>query len=439
MLAPEARMGRLASLFLPIVLALVLVSSCRGRSAPTSGPILIGVVMPQSGGLAADGQAWVRAVRLAADEVNAAGGLLGGRRVELVVEDSATSSNAGVTGAQRVIDEGAVVVIGDGGSDGSLAIYTMVTRMAGVVQISGSATSSSLTMANAALGPDDRYFFRTAPPDGYQAQVVDHITTMTSMPAPHCTNLAVLYQNDAYGMPLATAVTDLFAMHGTVAASVSFTPAAPSYTSEVMMVAASSPDCVVLIAYPADAGLILQEWTSMTGHPHAAFIGTDGLFSDDFLAQLPSAGVADGFFGASPLTTPDTGEFRDFSARYHAAYGHDPENFTASYYDATALALLAIERAGTTDGAMVRDALRAIGGPSGTLVEKATQLRQAIAAMHAAAPQPINYQGASGPITFDMFGDTVAPYEIWRITGTAPPFAFAQVDVVQAADLMTTP
>ncbi len=109
--------------------------------------------------------------------MNAAGGVLGGRRIELLVADSATASTAGVSGAQTVLGNGAVAIIGDGGSDGSLAIYQMVTQMRRVVQVSGSATSTSLTDENAMLAASDRYFFRTAPPDGYQAQVVVQIAT----------------------------------------------------------------------------------------------------------------------------------------------------------------------------------------------------------------------------------------------------------------------
>lgn len=427
-------MGRIASLtlILTLALALALAAGCRGRSLPASGPIRIGVVLPQSGGLAEDGQAWVRGVRLAAAEVNAAGGLLGGRRVELLVVDSATDSMAGVNGAIEVLDQGAAVVIGDGGSGGSLAIYEMVTQAAAVPQISGSATSTSLTTANGMLAVGERYFFRTAPPDNYQAQIVDRITTMHAS----CTSLAVLYQDDAYGAPLGMEIARLFGMHGTVTSTLAFPPAQPSYATETTMIAASTPDCVALVAYPQDAGIILRNWRD-GAHPSVQWIGTDGLFSADFISEAGSDMLVTGFFGASPLTTPDTPEFHDFAARYHAAYGHDPENFVSSYYDATALALLAIQQAGTTDGAMVRDALRQIGGPGGTRVQRAAALRDALTELTSATPRPINYQGASGPINFDELGNTVAPYAIWQITGM--PATFSTVAVVQAADLMTGP
>ena len=427
-------MGRLASLSIFLAFA---IAGCRGGTitAADGEPIRIGVVLPQTGGLAQDGQSWVRGVRLATDEVNAAGGVLGGRRVELLVVDSATESGAGVAGAQRVIARGAVAVIGDGGSGGSLAIYNMVTRMAAIPQISGSATSTSLTSANAALPASQRYFFRTAPPDGYQAQVVDRIARMTITPA--CARLAVLYQNDAYGMPLAQGIMNTFGGHGTIAAMVPFMPAQASYMSETMIVSMASPDCVALIAYPQDAGVILRNWQMTPGHPTVKWIGTDGLFSDDFITQATMSPFLNNFYGASPLTTPSTPEFDAFAARYVAAYGHAPENFVSSYYDATALVLLAIERAGSTDGSMIRDALRSIGGPSGTMLEHAAQLREALAGLESSMALPINYQGASGPIDFDANGDTVAPYEIWQISGTPP--TFHSLAVVQATDLTMLP
>jgi len=427
---------------LPLLLAcaVIAIAGCRGATLPPSAsePVRIGVVLPQSGGLAADGQAWVRGVMLAIDEINAAGGVLGGRRVEPLVVDSATESSAGVTGAQSVIGMGAVAVIGDGGSGNTLAIYQMVTQMAGVPQISGSATSTSLTMATSSMPASERYFFRTAPPDGYQAQVVDHIATTIITPA--CQNLAVLYQNDAYGMPLAQGIMTHFAGHGTIAVMQSFTPSQASYATEVMAVIAAMPDCVALIAYPQDAGVILRDWVTshgMTMLPNVHWIGTDGLDSQDFITQAAMSPLLDGFVGSSPLTTPMTPEFDALAARYQAAYGRDPENFVANYYDATALVLLAIERAGSTNGSDVRDALRAIGGGSGTTLAHAASLREALAAMEGTTTL-LDYVGASGPITFDANGDTVAPYEIWQITGSSAPM-LSQLAVVQAGDLMTLP
>ncbi len=431
-----ARLVSLVALLLGLALAL---PSCRSRSLPASidEPIRIGVVLPQSGGLAQDGQAWVRGVRLAADEVNAAGGLLGGHRVELLVRDSGTDAQAGVAAAREVLDMGAVAIIGDGGSASSLSVYREVIQMADepVVQISGSATSSSLTAENLGLSAAERYFFRTAPPDGYQAQVVDRIATMVASPA--CSSLAILYQDDAYGMPLAAGIRTLFTAHGTVGAFVAFDAEQPSYATEVGMVAAATPDCVALIAYPRDAGVILRDWDMLSSAPTVQWIGTDGLFSDDFIAEAGSAALIAGFLGASPLTTPPTPEFNDFAARYDAAYGHAPENFVSSYYDATALVLLAIEAAGNTEGPDVRDALRGVGGRTGTRVVHAGDLRTALAALHTAPVRPLNYQGASGPIDFDESGDTVAPYEIWRISGS--PADFSEVARVEAADLTPLP
>src|SRR5258708_3737496 len=98
-------MRRLASSTPLLALSLALVSACRGPMiSPTeSGPIHIGVVLPQTGDLAQDGMSWVRGVSLAADEVNAAGGLLGGRRVVLDIVNSGTDSNTGVAAARMVI------------------------------------------------------------------------------------------------------------------------------------------------------------------------------------------------------------------------------------------------------------------------------------------------------------------------------------------------
>lgn len=415
--------------------AAILVSlvSCRGRSLDPAStePVRIGVVLPASGSLGTDGMAWVRGIQLAVAEVNAAGGVLPGRRVELMIEDSETDRDTAVMRARELVDRGAVAILGDGGSAASLAIYTQVTQQARVPQVSCCSTSPSLTAANMALAPEDRFFFRSAPSDDLQARAVVRLAYADAM----CTRLAILHIDDDYGTPFANAIEQVFPDEGTgtVVANVAFTDGRADYTTELQTVSDAMPDCNVVIGYPRNAGLMLQNWSVLTGHPTVEWIGTDGLKSDALATATGNPALLEGFWGTAPLTTPMTEEFNRFAARYQAAFGHAPEPFVSSAYDSAALVLLAIASAGSTDGDAIRDAIHDINDITSGGVElvQSAQLAQGLAFLRDA--ELIDYVGASGPLNVDDLGDPLAPYEVWQWHMTPP--RFEQIHVFQPSDL----
>jgi ABC-type branched-subunit amino acid transport system substrate-binding protein len=417
------------TLALAILVSLV---SCRGRSLPpeSSDPVLIGVVLPSSGSLGTDGMAWVRGIQVAVAEVNAAGGVLPGRRVELMIEDSGTERDQAVMRAQSLVDRGAVAILGDGGSAASLAIYTTVTQMARVPQVSCCSTSPTLSTTNEALAPSDRFFFRSTPSDVLQARAVVKLAYEHA----HCTRLAILHLDDDYGTPFASAIEQIFPDEGagTVVANVPFTDGRATYATELGMVADATPDCNVVVGYPRNAGTMLNDWNVLTGHPTVQWIGTDGLKSDALVSAAGSAALLTGFWGTAPVTMPDMEPYNRFAARYRAAFGHDPEPFVSSSYDSAALVLLAIASAGSTDGDAIRDALFDINDTTSAGVEIIQSGQLALGLEDLRQGDLIDYVGASGPLNFDELGDPLAPYEVWQWTSA---MGFQTVQIYQPADL----
>lgn len=385
-------------------------SCARGPSGPEEGPIRIGVVMPQTGTLGTDGQLWLKGIRLATQEINAAGGPLPGRPVQLVVLDSRTEAGVAVTQAQRAVEtEGVVAIIGDAGSGGTLAIYEAVTGPLGVPQVSCCATSPALTDATTAEAAADRFFFRTAPSDALQGQVVARIGDDEA-----CTRMAVLYSDDAYGAPFAAAIEAEFRrLGGTVVADIPFIDERPSYTTEVQAVATANPECVALIAYPETAGTILRDYSRVSGAPAVLWIGTDGLRSDTFVSEVGTTLLASTrFYGAAPITQPDGPAYEGFAERHRAAFDMIPGPFVSNNYDAAALLYLGIARAGGTQGRAVMDGVRSLGG-SGAIV-RVGDLSEALQRIRDG--EQINYEGASGSVDVDEYGDVRTDYEVWRVT-----------------------
>lgn len=386
-------------------------------------PIRIGIVTSLSGGLGTDGPGWRDAARLAAFELNAAGGPLPGRPIELVVANDETNPLLAANIARRLIeDEGVVGIVGAGASSITLELAG-VSVPARIPQISCCSTSDLITEANEALAPEERFLFRTAPPDVLQARVVA-IAAEELL----CTRLAVLHLDDDYGVPFGTAIESAFIQSGgEVTIRVPFPDEQSSYTSQLTMVRDSTPDCIAVVAFPVSAGVIMRDWSALTGTPDVTWIGTDGVRAPGFVQEVGDPSLIEGFYGTSPVTDPLTPEYNRFQNHYRSVFGSDPIPFSANQYDAVALMGLAIARAGTTDGSAVRDAILQVSSPPadrGTV--RAGELAEALDEI--GLGREVDYQGASGNTNIDALHNVRTPYEIWRYDGpSTTPCASATV------------
>jgi len=89
-----------------------LLSSGSSAAATSSGPVKLGMVVPISGSSAPTGAYMKNGAQLAVDEINKAGGVLKGRKLELMVEDEACDAQQAVASANKVVSAGVVVSVG---------------------------------------------------------------------------------------------------------------------------------------------------------------------------------------------------------------------------------------------------------------------------------------------------------------------------------------
>lgn len=397
----------------------IVAMSCGEPSVGERGePIKIGVIVSLSGGLESVGPHLEDSATLAVREINAAGGLLGGRRVELVVKDDRTDPAQAAVVAQQLVDEGVVAVVGSLASSASLRVQEILAP-ARIPQISCCSTSEELTD----IQPEtDRYFFRTVPSDLLQAVVLSQYAEEDL----GCTRLAILHLNDSYGNPFGEGIDARFsAGPGSVVATIAFDEGQASYTDEVSMIAAATPDCIALVAFATDGGSILRDWNALPSPPDVTWIGTDGIKTDGFVESAGDASIVDRVQGTAPITEPPaSAAFNSFASSFEATFSEAPGIFGGNQYDATASILLAIEAAGSTDGSAIRNALYLVTNPQpeepvedvispGSLGTGLQTLRGGAA---------VNYQGASGPIDIDTFGNVVSDYEIWEYRADSDSF-----------------
>lgn len=371
--------------------------------APALEPVKIGSLMDFTGELAEYGVPMNDAVALAARHLNAAGGVLGGREIEIVEADGETSEVISVEAARKMAAVDNVVgIVGPLGSGATLAVANAVTSVNGVPEITSSATAPSLTLLE-----DNDFLFRTAPSDAFQGAVLANLAWELGY-----RNAGVLYINNAYGSGLADQFRETFVALGGEVTTVPHESGQPSYASEVADATFTEPDVLVAMSYPVSAGVYVRE--ALESGAADTFLFVDGTRSPDFIAAVGAAAL-EGSYGTAP--GPVEGPAADqFDGDYAAAFGAEraKQPFLRESYDAMALFGLAIEAAGSDDREAVRDALREVAGPPGAPIGPGVdELRRGLQLLRDG--QAINYEGASGPVDLDENGDVAGAMEIWRI------------------------
>ncbi|HUB05457.1 MAG TPA: ABC transporter substrate-binding protein [Myxococcales bacterium] len=381
------------------LVVLLLLLGC--SSQPKAKTITLGAVLSQTGELADIGAGELQAANLAVSQINAAGGVLGAQ-LALDAKDDHSEADAGVAAAQALVSAGVPVILGAVASGVTIPIAQQVAIPAGVVLISGASTSPAYT----ALHADGGWTFRTCPSDALQGKLLAERASAKGF-----TKVAALYDPGAYGSGLAAAFQQGFADAGTVAYFQPFAEGETDYTAQLGALFATSPQGVLLVAYPEDGTTILKDYlASYSGQPVFWFF-TDSLDDPGFIAGLGASSFTFAHEGTTPAT-PDGGAYDAFAAAFQSQVGGPPPEWSANLYDAVYLVALAMTAAGQSDAASVASHLVAVSGGPGTAVGPSSYAR-AVEALQSG--QGINYGGASGPVDFDAAGDVVGPYDIWHV------------------------
>ncbi len=337
---------------------------------------------------------------LAAEHINAQGGLLDGRKMVLITADSQCDPKAGVDAGNKVVNVDQVVgVIGASCSGATNGMVQAVTIPAGVAAISDSATAPSITNLD-----DKNTVFRTAPSDAYQGKALAQVAWDNGV-----RKVALTYANDDYNAGIAKVFEQVFKdLGGEVTHSQVHEPNKASYRAEVTTLSEGEPDALALFAYYGGSGITIVKNSLETG-AFTDFYGADGMFDQSVIDQIGADNLRGHIWLTQSASDPDSAGYATFAEDYKKT-GNDPQAPYAGHgYDAVFLMALAIEKAGSTDRRAIADALMQINDPNGEVVgpgewEKAKQL--------IAEGKAINYQGASGTVDFDEHGDVPGVYGV---------------------------
>ncbi len=383
------------------VSALVL-AGCSGGGGDTAEPsesaapvedltLTIGTALPQTGNLAFLGPPEEAGVAYATSLVNEASADTG-LTLDVVYGDSGDTDNkAYETEIPRLLGEGVSAIIGAASSGTSLQFIDQVVG-AGVIQFSPANTSDAFTTYE-----DNGLYFRTAPSDVLQGEVLGNLIAEDGNQT-----LGMIVLNDSYGTGLAKYVTEAFeAAGGEVVAAPTYNTGDTSFDAQISEVLAADPDAIALITFEEIATILPSLFGSF---PADKLYFVDGNLSN-FGDQFP-AGSLTGAKGTLPGLSIDTlGDFTSELDAFLEAEGTAPleeYSYAAESFDAVILLALASLAAGSTDSAAIAEKLQEVSGGSGD-GEKCTTFAECAAIITGGGVA--DYDGISGPITFDEVGD----------------------------------
>lgn len=430
--APAKGKGMWIGIVVVVIVIVILLAAVFGGlfGAPPAArdtELRLGTVMSLTGGLALFGPHNEKGVKMAIDEINAAGGVLG-NNITAFHENDETNPTTGRTAAQKLVTTNDVdAIVGAVGSSICLQVLE-VAKANSVFQVSASCTSVALSDTTLTEG----WFARTAPPDSLQAAVAANYTRSTRP----FTQMAVIGNDNAYGRGLASLFEQEYEAHGgTVTINRIVRETAPpqsatTYVPDLTAVFATSPQAIYLVLYPDDGVLMLRE-ISQSGNAtwtNTPLIFSEGLFSGGWVQKLVTTEAlnrtwVESFEGTAPgdfvgIYGP---QYATWAARYNTKYTVTDGGglFTPGAYDAAFLIALAAQAAGEATGDGIKSKFRDVANPPGTPILPGEWAK---ARTEIAAGRDIDYQGAFGAVDMDTRNEPLSGYAVWGVdNSTACP------------------
>jgi branched-chain amino acid transport system substrate-binding protein len=347
-----------------------------------SAPIRFGALTPQTGAGGPYGPGMVKVIRAVADDINAAGGVLG-RKIEIVSEDDQTSPDAGVRAARKLIDVDKVsAIIGTWASGVTSAVAPLCwENKVMLFTVSGADSITKL--------PHQGYIIRTQPNSFLQTtrfgqQIADQGAKKVFSIAAQTPFAADVY----------TRLTEVMkARGGETIGQVIYDASKSSFRSEIDTALKAKPDALFLNSYTPDLTVLLRE-LFRAGYEGKKF--TLAYAANAKLLESLPAEVVEGLVSMAPSPDIDSPAYK----KVQSLVGPDPDPYVCQVHDHVNLAALAIAKAGSDAGVAIHGAVRAIGSAAGTKVHSAVEGLKLLA-----AGKDVNFEGASGPCKFTPIGD----------------------------------
>ena len=393
-----------------ILIASLLIAGLLSACQPQNGgdKVRIGVFMSTTGTTANFGISSVNGIKMAADEINAAGGI-NGKQVELLVQDDRSDASEAATIVTKFVTQDQVnAVIGEVASSRSIAAAP-IAQNAKIPMLTPSSTNPEVTKKG-------DFIFRSCFIDPYQGAAIAQFAAKTL--GAKTAAIMVDRKND-YSTGLEKVIAETFTkLGGKMVATQSYQEGDQDFNAQLTSLKGSNPEVIFVPGYYNDVGLIAKQ--ARDKGITVPLIGGDGWDSEQ-LYKIGGTALNGSYFTNhySPFdTAPNVVKFvTDYKKRYNST----PDALAATAYDAANIMFDAIKRSKSLSGPDIRDALAATNA----------------------------FPGVTGTVTFNQNRDAVKPIVMIEIKdgGTyavrervnvegaaAPPVASASTAPAKAAN-----
>ncbi|MGZ5450101.1 MAG: ABC transporter substrate-binding protein [Thermoanaerobaculia bacterium] len=329
-----------------LLAGILILLSCRpgreAQTADTTGDIPVGVYGALTGDQAAFGTSTVNGVRLAADEINAAGGVLG-RQVRLLVEDDQGRADEAASAVTKLITAHDVVaLIGENSSNQSLAAAP-IAQANGVPMISPSSTNPAVTEKG-------EFIFRVCFTDPYQGKA---LAAFVRNELKLDTAAILVDKKNDYSVGLAGVFRkELEGAGGKIVAEQSYSGGDTEFRPQLTTIRAASPQALFIPGFYTEVGQIAIQVRDLG--MNMPLVGGDG-WDSPAVIQIGGKAVEGSYFSDHYFVGDTRPVVQKFVDEYRRRHGKNPEATAALGYDALHIWADAAKRAGSIDRKAVRD------------------------------------------------------------------------------------
>lgn len=380
-------------------------------SIDTDG-LKLGIVLPATGDVASLGAPMVKGIDFLISTVNDCGGVLG-KPIQVFKEDDRSEPTAGAEAVTKLVQVDKVgAIVGSFASSVSNAGIAIAAPNK-VLMISPGSTSPVFT-ERAKNGDFNGYWYRTAPPDTYQAAALANLAYKKGF-----RKVSTVVINNDYGVGFEKVFVVKFKELGgqilNEANPTRYDAKASTFEAEARGAFGGKPDAVAAVLYPETGASLIKAAYELGLTEGVTLMLTDGVQTEDFPKLIGKSAngklILEGALGTVPGA--DGKSLDTFSQAYTTKTGDSVKAFVPHSYDAAALVALAAEAAKSGSGEAIKSKIRDVANAPGTEV---TDVCEALKLVKAGTE--INYQGASGNVDLDEFGDVKGSYDVWTVDPT---------------------
>ena len=341
-------------LVLAVLMSLSLVAGCGGgekaKPAAVSNEIKIGANFELTGGVANFGKQTLNGIQMAVKEVNAAGGVLGGKKIVVVVADNKSEPAEATNAITKLITHDKVVAVLGPVTSTNVLATVQVAQDNKIPVLTATGTNEKITVDNGKVRP---FAFRACFIDPFQGRVMANYAAKTVK-----AKTAVIYVDSSsdYSKGLSQSFEATFTQNGgKIVGKEAFLAKDQDFKATLTKIKAMNAEVVFIPAYYEEVGKIVKQARELG--ITIPLLGTDG-WDDPKVVEIAGAAALNNTFFSNHYSSQDKDpNVVKFVEAYKKEYNQEPSALAALGYDSGLMIIDAIKRAGAADSVKIKDAL----------------------------------------------------------------------------------